>query len=158
MWIMSWLFINCRALQCRWLITHCVERCCKWLVDSQLQTEVSLKLSYTLALWCKPWETTNCCSLCTLSLQMLAAWPYVYIPVILLLDSFSHRQLAVFTAQCSCASTVFGVVILSVSPSVTRALWLIQRTYLRYFYTTWKGNLSSFLPPNSGWWATSPST
>jgi len=39
----------------------------------------------------------------------------------------------------------------------TRALWLIQRTYRRYFYTTWKGN-PSFLPPNSGWWATSPST
>jgi len=39
-----------------------------------------------------------------------------------------------------------------------RALWLIQRTYWRYFYTTWKGNPSSFLPPNSGWWATSPST
>jgi len=37
-------------------------------------------------------------------------------------------------------------------------LWLIQRTYRRYFYTTWKGNPSSFLPPNSGWWATSPST
>ena len=32
-------------------------------------------------------------------------------------------------------------------------LWLIQRTYRRYFYTTWKGNPSSFLPPNSGWWA-----
>jgi len=31
-------------------------------------------------------------------------------------------------------------------------------TYRRYFYTTWKGNPSSFLPPNSGWWATSPPT
>jgi len=40
----------------------------------------------------------------------------------------------------------------------TRALWLIQRTYRRYIYTTWKGSPSSFLPPNSGWWATSPST
>jgi len=40
----------------------------------------------------------------------------------------------------------------------TRALWLIQITYWRYFYTIWKGNPSSFLPPNSGWWATSPST
>ena len=39
-----------------------------------------------------------------------------------------------------------------------RALWLIRRTYRRYFYKTWKGNLSSFLPPNSGWWATPPST
>jgi len=39
-----------------------------------------------------------------------------------------------------------------------RALWLIQRTYRRYFYTIWKGNPSSFLPPNSGWWAMSPST
>jgi len=52
----------------------------------------------------------------------------------------------------------------SVCPSVrlsvrhTRALRLIQRTYRRYFYTTWKGNPSSFLPPNSGWWATSLST
>ena len=40
----------------------------------------------------------------------------------------------------------------------TRALWLIQRTYWGYFYTIWKGNPSSFLPPNSGWWATSLST
>jgi len=39
-----------------------------------------------------------------------------------------------------------------------RALWLIQQTYLRHFYSTWKGKPSSFLPPNSGWWATSPST
>ena len=33
----------------------------------------------------------------------------------------------------------------SVCPSVchTRALWLIQRTYQRFFYTTWKGNPSS---------------
>ena len=33
----------------------------------------------------------------------------------------------------------------SVRPSVchTRASWLIQRTYRRYFYTTWKGNPSS---------------
>ena len=49
---------------------------------------------------------------------------------------------------------------LSVRLSVghTRALWLIQRTYQRYFYTTWKGNPSSFLPHNSGWWAKSPFT
>jgi len=48
----------------------------------------------------------------------------------------------------------------SVRPSVrhTRALWLIQRTYWRCFYTTWKGNPSSFLPANSGWWVTSLST
>ena len=44
----------------------------------------------------------------------------------------------VFTARRSYASAVLEVVILSVSPSVcyTRALWLIQRTYRRYFYTT----------------------
>jgi len=37
----------------------------------------------------------------------------------------------------------------SVRPSVrhTRALWLVQRTYRQYFYTTRKGNLSSFLMP-----------
>jgi len=48
----------------------------------------------------------------------------------------------------------------SVCPCVchTRALWLIQRSYRRYFYTTWKGNPSSFLSPNSGWWVMSPST
>ena len=65
-----------------------------------------------------------------------------------------------FTARRSYASAVLGVVILSVRQSVchTRALWLIQRTYRRYFYTTWKGNPSSFVPPNSGWWATSSST
>jgi len=41
-----------------------------------------------------------------------------------------------FTARRSYASAVVGVVILSVRPSVchTRALWLIQRTYRRYFY------------------------
>ena len=41
----------------------------------------------------------------------------------------------------SYASAVLGVVILSVCH--TRALWLIQRTYRRYFDTTWKGNPSS---------------
>jgi len=47
----------------------------------------------------------------------------------------------VFTTWCSYANTVLGVVILSVCH--TRALWLIQRTYRWYFYTTWKGNPSS---------------
>ena len=47
----------------------------------------------------------------------------------------------VFAARRSYASAVLGVVILSVRH--TRALWLIQRTYRRYFYTTWKGNPSS---------------
>jgi len=72
----------------------------------------------------------------------------------------SNTSRHVFTARRSYASAVLGFVILSVCPSVchTRALWLIQRTYRRYFYTTWKGNPSSFLQPNSGWWATSPST
>jgi len=51
----------------------------------------------------------------------------------------------VFTTRRSYASAVLGVVFLSVCLSVchTRALWLIQRTYWRYFYTTWKGNASS---------------
>ena len=64
--------------------------------------------------------------------------------------------LPVFTARRSYASAVLGVVILSVCH--TRALWLIQRIYWQCFYTTWKDNPSSLLPPNSGWWATSPST
>jgi len=51
----------------------------------------------------------------------------------------------VFTAQRSYASAVVGVVILSFRH--TRALWLIQRTYRPHFYTTWKGNPSSFLMP-----------
>jgi len=46
-----------------------------------------------------------------------------------------------FTARRSYASAVLGVVILSVCH--TRAFWLIQRTYRRYFYTPWKGNPSS---------------
>ena len=55
----------------------------------------------------------------------------------------------VFTARRSYASAVLEVVILDVCPSVrlsvchTRALWLIQRTYRRYFYATWKDNPSS---------------
>ena len=40
----------------------------------------------------------------------------------LALRLFSHRLLAVFTARRSYASTVLGVVILSVSPSVTCVL------------------------------------
>ena len=47
----------------------------------------------------------------------------------------------VFAARRSYASAVLGVVILSVCH--TRALWLIERTYRRHFYTTWKGNPSS---------------
>ena len=55
----------------------------------------------------------------------------------------------VYTVWRSYASVVLGVVILSIHQSIchTRALWLIQRTYWRYFYTTWKGNPSSFLTP-----------
>jgi len=51
----------------------------------------------------------------------------------------------VFTARRSYANAVLEVVILSVCMSVrhTRALWIIQRTYRRYFYTTCKGNPSS---------------
>ena len=51
----------------------------------------------------------------------------------------------VFATRRIYASAVLGVIILSVRPSAchTRALWLIQRTYRRYFYTTWKGNASS---------------
>ena len=49
-------------------------------------------------------------------------------------------------------------VCLSVHQSVTRALWLIQRTYLRYFYTIWKSNCSSFFVTQIGWWAMSPCT
>ena len=45
---------------------------------------------------------------------------------------------AIFTARRSNASAVLGVLILSVCH--TRALWLIQRTYRRYFYTIWKDN------------------
>ena len=43
--------------------------------------------------------------------------------------------------HASYASAVLGAVILSVC--YTRALWLIQRTYRQYFYTTWKSNPSS---------------
>ena len=64
---------------------------------------------------------------------------------------FWHIDIAVhfYHTIHSYASTVLGVVILSVRPCVchTRALWLIQRTYRQYFYTTWKGNPSSFLAP-----------
>jgi len=53
----------------------------------------------------------------------------------------------VFAVRCSYASAVLEVVILSICPSGgvchRRALWLIQRTYRWYFYTTWKGNACS---------------
>jgi len=59
---------------------------------------------------------------------------------------------SIFTARAM-LSAFLGVVILSVCLSVclsvwhTRALWLIQRTYRRHFYTTWKSNHTSFLTP-----------
>jgi len=67
-------------------------------------------------------------------------------------DSSDVEFQQIITARRSYASAVLGVVILSVCPSVchTRALWLIQRTYRRYFYTTWKCNPSNFLPPVVG--------
>jgi len=57
----------------------------------------------------------------------------------------TNTHCSVFTARRSYASAVLGVVILSICLSVrhTRALWLILRTYRRYFYTTWKGNPSA---------------
>ena len=65
------------------------------------------------------------------------------------IEQLGRVEEMVFTTRRSYASAVLGVVILSVCPFVclsvchTHALWLIQRTYRRYFYTTWKGNLSS---------------
>jgi len=60
-----------------------------------------------------------------------------------------HVLVFIFTTRRSHDSADFRVVILSVRLSVchTRALWLIQRNYRRYFYTTWKSNPSSFLMP-----------
>jgi len=65
---------------------------------------------------------------------------------------FRHTWIDFYRA--SYASAVLGVLILSVRLSVclsvyhTRALWLIQRTDRRYFYTARKGNHCSFLMPN----------
>jgi len=104
---------------------------------------------------------------------ILRAWNHLRIQKLLLLPIimaalhsrcghyiFALWFISLFTVRRIYASAVLGVVILSVCPFVchTRALWLIQRTYRRYFYTAWKGNPSSFLSPNCGWWATSPFT
>jgi len=56
-----------------------------------------------------------------------------------------NKTLSIFTTWRSYASTVLGVVILSVRH--THALWLIQRTHRGHLYTTWKGNPPSFLLP-----------
>jgi len=69
--------------------------------------------------------------------------------------------LNVFTARRSYASAVLGVVILSVRLSVclSHACYVTNPKNLpAIFYTIWNDNPSGFLPPNSGWWATSPST
>jgi len=42
----------------------------------------------------------------------------------------------IITARSSYATAVLGVVILSVCHASFTALWLIQRTYRRHFYTT----------------------
>ena len=58
-----------------------------------------------------------------------------------------------FTARRNYASAVLAVLILSVCLSVhmfvchTRALWLIQRTYRRYFLYHMKAQSFCFLPP-----------
>ena len=58
-------------------------------------------------------------------------------------------QWYIFTARRSYASAVLGVVILAVCPSVchTRALWLIQRTYQRYFIPHERAILLVFCHP-----------
>jgi len=65
---------------------------------------------------------------------------------------FLPRDAAMQARSCESYSSI------RLSVCHTRALWLMQRTYRRYFYTTWKGSPSSFRPPNSAWWARSPST
>ena len=62
-------------------------------------------------------------------------------------------------------SAVLGVVILSVRPFVCPSVRLSHACFVSnpknlptIFYTVWKGSPSSFLPPSSGWWATSSST
>jgi len=65
--------------------------------------------------------------------------------VAICIQQLGRAEEMIFTARRSYASAVLEVVILSVCLSVhhTSALWLIQRTYRWYFYTTWKGNPSS---------------
>jgi len=63
------------------------------------------------------------------------------------IQQLGRTEEMVFTTRRSYASAVLGVVILSVCLSIClsvchmRALWLIQRTYRRYFYTTWRAIL-----------------
>jgi len=62
--------------------------------------------------------------------------------------SFTEFRLGIvciFTARRSYASTVLGVVILSVRLSIchTCALWLIQRTYRRYFIAHERANFAA---------------
>jgi len=66
-----------------------------------------------------------------------------------LLKKYSSSEFTIIIVWRNYASAVLGVVILSIHLSVrhTRDLWLIQRTDWRYFYTTRKGNPSSFLMP-----------
>ena len=61
------------------------------------------------------------------------------------LSTLENTSFSVFTARRGLWSR--NSVCLSVCH--TCALWLIQRTYRRYFYTTWKGNPSSFLTPKT---------
>ena len=66
-----------------------------------------------------------------------------------LVVDFLLITIELFTVRWSNASTVLGVVILSVRLSFwhTQALWQNKRTYCRYFDITWKSNHSSFLTP-----------
>jgi len=74
--------------------------------------------------------------------------PQSIISAVSLRQTNVYRNLTFLTRDASMLVRSW-VVIRSVRPSVfpMRALWLIQRTHWRYFYTTRKRNPSSFLTP-----------
>ena len=114
--------------------------------------QVAQRLQVTWHTWC--WVTFLSASILIITLVLLLniaftnRWSLIH-QFVTYLRHIATQSNAVFTARCSYASSVLEVIILSVCLSVchTCALWLIQRTYRWYFYTTWKGAPSSFLMP-----------
>jgi len=68
-------------------------------------------------------------------------------------------MLSFFTARRSFRSRNSACPSVGLSVRLSHACFLTKLKNLpAIFYTAWTGNPSSFLPPNSRWWTTSPST
>ena len=131
--VVVWTYISIVELMCSWELTVCVSFTlmyyCQhsWMqpVSSEWESSLTQKISVTFCLVHAQQE-----------------------------QQIRMDRFAIFTARHSYPSAVLEVVILSIRPSVCPSVCLSHAcfvtnpgNYRRYFYTTWKGNPSSFCHP-----------